>query len=205
MKRAAMLAIVFLCLAGCSSRLVTNTSRSAIEQMLLTGAVDKALAKFSLAEVEGAKVFLDFSNLAAVDAPYIKTAARARFCELGATLVDKVGEADLIAEVACGALGTEFKASMVGLPPLPVPNSPIPLPEASLYKSSEQTGIVKILIFVHAKGRFVAANQYYAKADRNESFVFWWRFQRQDDVREGWERADLKLAKEALQSQDAHE
>jgi len=133
MKRAAVLAIVFLCLAGCSSRLVTNTSRSAIEQMLLTGAVDKALAKFSLAEVEGAKVFLDCSNLAAVDAPYIKTAARARFCELGATLVDEVGEADLIAEVACGALGTEFKTAMVGLPPLPVPNSPIPLPEASLY------------------------------------------------------------------------
>jgi len=173
--------------------------------MLLTGAVDKALAKFSLAEVEGAKVFLDCSNLAAVDAPYIKTAARARFCELGATLVDEVGEADLIAEVACGALGTEFKTAMVGLPPLPVPNSPIPLPEASLYMSSEQTGIVKILIFVHAKGRFVAANQYYAKADRNESFIFWWRFQRQDDVREGWERADLKLANEALQSQNAHE
>ena len=205
MKQAAVLGIVFLCLAGCSSRLVTNTSRSAIEQMLLTGAVDKAMAKFSLAEVEGVKVFLDFSNLAAVDAPYVKTAARARFCELGATLVDKAGEADLIAEIACGALGTEFKTTVVGLPPLPVPNSPIPLPEASLYKSSDRTGIVKILIFVHAKGRFVAANQYYAKADRNESFIFWWRFQRQDDVREGWERADLKLAKQALQSQNGHE
>ncbi len=111
----------------------------------------------------------------------------------------------MIAEIACGALGTEFKTVMVGLPPLPVPNSPTPLPEASVYKSSEQTGIVKILIFVHAKGRFVAANQYYAKADRNESFVFWWRFHSQDDVREGWERADLKLAKQALQSQNGHE
>ncbi len=113
MKRAPMLAIAFLCLAGCSSRLVTNTSRSAIEQMLLTRAVDKALAKFSLAEVKGSKVFLDLSNLAAVDAGYMKTATRARFCELGATLVDEAGDADLIAEVACGALGTEFKTSMV--------------------------------------------------------------------------------------------
>jgi len=204
MKRA-MLAIMFLCLGGCSSRLVTNTSRSAIEQMLLTGAVDKALKKFSLAEVKGAKVYLDFSNLAAADAPYIKTAARARFSELGATLVDKGEEAELIAEIACGALGTEFKTSIVGLPPLPVPNSPIPLPEASVYKSSERTGIVKILIFVHADGKFVAADHYYAKADRDESFVFWWRFQRQDDVRDGWERADLKLAGQVIRSQDADE
>ena len=205
MKQAAMLGIIFLCLAGCSSRLVTHTSRAALEQMLLTGAVDKAMAKFSLAELEGATVFLDYSNLAAVDAPYIKTATRARFCELGATLVDQAGEADLIAEIACGALGTEFKTFTVGLPPLPVPNSPIPLPEASVYKSTEQTGIVKILIFVHAKGKFVAVNQYYAKADRNESFVLFWRFHSQDDVREGWERADLKLTKQDLQSQNAHE
>jgi len=50
---------------------------------------------------------------------------------------------------------------------------------------------------VHAKGKFVAANHYYAKADRDESFVLWWRFQREDHVREGWERADLKLAEKA--------
>ena len=196
MKRAVILAIVSLCLAGCSSRLVTHTSRSAIEQMLLTRAVDKALAKFSLAKLNGAKVFMDGTNLAAVDAPYIKTAARARLSELGATLVAEAGDADLIVEIACGALGTEFKTGTVGLPPLPVPNSPIPLPEISLYKSSERTGIVKLLIFVHAKGRFVAANHYYAKADRSESFVFWWRLQSRDDVREGWERADLKLARQ---------
>ena len=196
MKQAVILGIAFFCLAGCSSRLVTNTSRSAIEQMLLTRAVDKAMAKFTLAEVDGAEVFLDFSNLASVDAPYVKTAVRARFCELGATLADKAGEADLIAEIAVGALGTEFKTFMIGLPPLPMPNSPIPLPEVSLYKSSERTGIVKILIFVHAKGRFVAANQYYAKADREESFILWLRVHARDDVREGWERADLKLAKQ---------
>ena len=33
-----------------------------------------------------------------------------------------------------------------------------------------------------------------AKADRQESFILWWRFQQKDDVREGWHRADLSLA-----------
>lgn len=193
MMRATLVSIAVLCLGGCTSRLVTNTPRSALEQLLLTGAVDKALAKFEARAVNGKKVFLDFSNLQAYDAGYIKTAARARFSQLGATLVEKAEDAEMIAEVACGASGTEFKSSMVGLPALPVPNSPIPLPESAVYKRTEQTGILKLLIFLHSKGTFVAAYYCYAKADRTEGFIFWSRFQQIDDVREGWERADLHL------------
>ena len=53
---------------------------------------------------------------------------------------------------------------------------------------------MKLLIFVHQKGRFVACDQYFAKGDRDESFLLWHRFQRKDDVREGWERADVSLS-----------
>jgi len=190
MKRMVLVALAGSVLAGCASRSFTNTPRTAIEQMLLSGAVDKALAKLHLPEVRGKKVRIDFTNLKAYDVEYIKTATRARFCELGATLVDDPGAAELTAEVASGALGTESKNSVVGMPALPVPNSPVPLPEAPLLKTTEQTGIVKLLIFLHAKGKFVAAHHYYAKVDRDESFVLWWRRQRADDVREGWQRAD---------------
>ncbi len=185
--------IVLLSAGGCTSRQVTNTPRTAIEQLLLTRAVDKALSKFSLAEIRSKKVFLDFSNLEALGAGYIKTATRARFCKLGATLVEKPDEADLVAEVASGAYGTEYKKSLVGLPALPVPNSPVAFPESAFYKQTEQTGILKLLIFIHAKGKFVAADHFYAKADRTEGFILWWRFQHEDDVRWGWERADAKL------------
>jgi len=172
---------------------VSNTPRTAIEQLLLSSAVDHALAKLDLPEAAGKKVFVDFTYLQAVDAEYIKVAARARFAQIGATLVDKSEKADLIAEVASGALGTEYKTSMLGMPALPVPNSPVATPEMLAYRTSEQTAIFKLMIFVHEKGKFIAANHYYAKADRDESFVLFWRFQRQDDVREGWEKADLKL------------
>ena len=197
MRCTGVVALALLCVVGCSSRRFTNTPRSAIEQMLLSAAVDKALERFDLPEIHGKKVLLDFTNLKAYDAEYIKVATRARFSQLGAVLVEKADEADLTAEVASGALGTESKDAVVGLPALPVPNSPVPFPEAPAYRSSEQTGIFKMLIFVHAKGRFVSANHYFAKADRQESFAFGWRRQRKDDIREGWERADLKLESEA--------
>jgi len=193
MRRLVVLGAVALTGAGCTSRQMTNTSRSAIEQMLLSAAVDRAMTKLVLPEVSGKKVFVDTANLKAYDAEYIRTAVRARLAQQGAILVNAAAEADLTAEVASGAQGTEFKNSIIGFPALPVPNSPVPFPEAALYKSVEQTGIVKLLIFLHAKGKFISVNTYYAKADRQERFILWWRSQRIDDVRTGWEQADLKL------------
>lgn len=190
MKHTTLLAAIVCCAFGCSSRLVTNTPRSAIEQLLLSGAVDRALEKLELPELAGKTVFVDFANLKAYDAEYIKVATRARLARIGATLLEKPEEADFVVEVASGGLGIEFKKAMVGLPAIPVPNSPMPMPEAPLYRTTEQTGIFKLLIFVHSKGRFVAACHYYAKYDRDESFILWWRFQRKDDIREGWERSD---------------
>lgn len=193
MKRIAPLLVVSLMCVGCSSRLLTHTPRSAIEQLLLSRAVDKALEKLRLPELAGKKAYVDFTNLKAYDQEYIKVATRARVAELGATLVEKADQADYTVEVSSGGLGIEFKNAVVGMPSLPVPNSPVPTPAAPAWRSTEQTGIVKLLIFVHAKGKFVSVNQYCAKADREESFVLWWRRQRTDEVREGWERADLKL------------
>lgn len=183
-------------LGGCTSRALTTTPRSAIEQLLLSGAVDRSLAKLQLPEVAGKKVFLDFTNLQAYDVAYIRVATRARFAQLGAVLMGGADDADLVAEVASGGLGIEYKSSVVGLPSMPVPNTPVPTPELSAWKSIEQTGIFKLYIFVHAKGKFISANHYYAKCDRSESAALWWRSEKADDIRNGWEKADMKLETE---------
>jgi len=188
-----VLSAALLPAGGCSSRLVTNPDRSAIEMMLLSGAVDKALARFYVPELINRKGFVDFSNLAAYDVEYVRAATRARVCQIGAILVESADEADYTVEVASGALSLEFKEAVVGLPALPVPNAPVPVPEAPLHRTTEQTGIFKLFIFVHSHGKFVAANHYYAKIDRGESFVLWYRSQSRDEVREGWQRADTKL------------
>ena len=200
MKRMTCLLLLSLLLPGCTSRQFSNTPRAALEQLLLSGAVDKALAKFTLPETSGKKVFIDFTELQAYDVNYIKVATRARFAEMGAVLIGAADQADLIAEVASGGLGTEYKNSVVGIPSLPVPNAPIALPEAPLLRTTEQTGIFKLLIFVHADGRYVASGHYYGKYDRDERFILWWRFQRQDDVRTGWEQADAEVDLQASRS-----
>jgi len=186
-------AAALLACVGCTSRTVSNTPRTAIEQLLLSGAVDRALAKFNVPELSGKKLYADFTNLKAYDAEYVKVAARARFAAIGATLVDKAEDADYIAEVASGGLGTEFKESSLGLPAIPMPGSPTAFPELPIFKGVERTGLMKLLIFVHAKGRFVAAAHYYAACERDEQFILFFRFQWRDDIREGWEKADLDV------------
>jgi len=184
---------VFLVSAGCSTRSTSNTPRTAVEQLLLSSAVDLAVAKIVMPELADKNVYVDFTNLKCYDAEYVKVAVRARIAQQGATLVEASDQADCVAEVASGALATEHKTGVVGIPHLPMPQSDVPLPEVPFFKTVEQTAIVKLLIFVHEKGKFIAAAQYYAKSDRDESFVLWKRFQRQDDVRQGWEKADKRL------------
>ena len=185
--------LIVIHLAGCSTRTVSNTPRTAIEQMLLSTAVDAALKKFELPRVKGKKVYIDLTNLTGEGAEYMKVAVRARFAEIGATLTGTPDQAEFTAEVASGCLGTEFKSFIVGIPSIPIPGSPAPLPEAYLFRKVEQTGIMKFLIFVHAKGRFVTLDQYYARADRDESFFLWHRSQQKDSIRESWEKANAKI------------
>lgn len=192
MRKLILLALLPM-LCGCASRTFSTTPRTAIEQLLLSTAVDTALEKFELQEVSGKKVHLDFTNLAGYDTEYIKVAFRGRFAQLGATLIEEPESSDYIAEIASGGVGTEYKSFLIGLPSLPIPGSAMPLPEVSIYRNIEQTGIVKFLVFVRTfDGAFVALDQYFARADRDESFLLWSRSQRKDKIRESWERAELK-------------
>ena len=200
MKRLLLFTLVFVIAAGCSTRRVSTTSRTAIEQLLLSTAVDKALAKFDMPMLKDSKVFVDFTNLKGTDVEYLQVALRARAAQQGAILVTKAEDAKYVMEVASGGLAMEDKSNLVGVPSLPIPQAPIPVPEMSLFKTVEQTAILKLLIFVHQKGKFVAADQYFARGDRDESFVLWYSFQRGDDVREGWERADAGLTTRPAES-----
>jgi len=180
-------------MAGCGTRTFTNTQRTAIEQLLLSGAVDNAVEKFYIPQVAGEKTYLDFTNLTSYDVEYVKSAVRARFAQIGANLVESAEQADYIAQITSGALGTEYKSSILGIPSIPVPGSPTPLPELALARGVEQTAILKLLVFVHSKNEVVTVDRYYGKAERDETFVLWFRYQKRDDIRKAWEEADRKL------------
>jgi len=202
MKRIILLSFITMCLAGCGTRTFTNTDRAAIEQLLLSGAVDDALKKLDIPQVAGKSTYLDFSNLKCYDVEYVQAAVRARFAEIGALLAEDANGAEFVAEVSSGSMGTEYKSFIIGIPAIPMPGSPTPLPELALARKIEQTGIAKLLIFLHSKGKFTSADHYYGKIERDEAFILWFRSQPTDEIRKRWEAADEKLKARATQKTD---
>ena len=188
--------------AGCGTRAFTNTERTAIEQLLLSGAVDNALEKLDIPQLAGKKTYLDFTNLKSYDIEYVKAAVRARFVEIGTLLTEEAEQADYVAEISLGALGTEYQSSILGIPSIPIPNSSVQSPELALARGVEQTGIAKLLVLVHSNGKVVSTGHYYGKVERDESFVLWFRFQTKDDIRTRWEAADEKVKAKSAQQAD---
>ncbi len=188
--------------AGCGSRTFTTTERAAIEQLLLSGAVDNALEKLDIPQLAGKKTYLDFTNLKSYDVEYVKAAVRARFVEIGAHLTKDAEQADYVAEISSGALGTEYKKSLLGIPSIPVPNSSVQTPELALARGIEQTGIAKLLVLVHSNGKVVSTGHYYGKVERDENFVLLFRWQSKDDIRTRWEAADEKIKAKSAQQAD---
>ncbi len=185
--------LVMSFLTGCTSRTISNTPRTAIEQLLLSAAVDKAVLKFQMPELEGKKVCLDFTHLQSYDSEYVKSAVLNRIAQNGAVIIEKSEEADFIIQVSSGGVGNEYKETLVGIPAIPVPGSPMSMPELALWKKVEQDGMAKFLIAVYRRGEIVHSNHYYGKAERDESFFLWKRTQPKDDIRKEWEKADKKL------------
>lgn len=202
MKYVIITSLIITCISGCSSRTFTNTQRAAIEQMLLSGAVDNALEKLDILQVADKKVYIDFTNLNCYDVEYVKTAVRVRFAEMKAQLVEDANLADYTAEIASGAFGTEYKSFLVGIPPIPVPGLSTPLPELALSRSVEQSGIAKLLISIYADGKSVVSGHYYGKVERAESFILWLRSQPKDDIRTRWQAADEKIKANSSQEGD---
>ena len=95
------------------------------------------------------------------------------FAEIGANLTENTEQANYVAEISSGALGTEYKSSLLGIPSIPIPNSPTPFPKLSLARGVEQTGIAKLLVLVHSDGKAVSTSHYYVKVERDENFILW--------------------------------
>ena len=167
--------LVLFTLSGCTSRMISHTSRTAIEQLLLSTAVDKALSKLQLIDFANNKIYLDFSNLQAYDSEYIKSAIRAKVAESCTAILEKPEDADLVFEISSGGFGNEYKDTLFGIPALPVPGSPMSLPELALWKTVEQDGIIKLLITVYQDKKVISSNHYYGKAERDERFLLWMR------------------------------
>ena len=134
-----------ICFAGCATMKESDTARTGVEQLLISSATDKALAKVDFRPVAGARVFLETKYLDCTDKNYIIVAMHQRIMATGATLVDKAEDSDVVVELTSGAVGTDRTEWFIGLPQIPLPPpSPISIPRLALFSRTRLIGTAKL-------------------------------------------------------------
>ena len=168
-------AIVSVCSFGCSTSRMSHTSRTGMEQLLISNAVDQVLNRFDFTQLAGASVFVEEKYLEGVDKGYLISSVRERLLRSGARLMDKVDESDVVVELRSGGIGTDTKDSYVGFPGITVPAPmPVELPEVRLWNRSKQMGTAKIGIVAYDTKSRQALNlggQTLARSDDSNWYV----------------------------------
>jgi hypothetical protein len=147
MHRSLLLFVLLLSLADCTTANETNPPRSATEQLLISTAADRAAEKLALTIPPKTPVFIDGATFEGTDSKYAMGAIRASMLKQGVYFVDDRKKAKTIIEVRAGALSTDKKSFLVGIPsfniPVPFASTGVGFPEIALYKSDEQKGVAK--------------------------------------------------------------
>jgi hypothetical protein len=145
--------LALLISAGCATTRYTDTSRTAMEQLLISNAVDQALDRVEFPQLAGQSVFIEDKYVECVDKAYVVACVRHRVLSSGAKLADKADSADLVLEVRSGGVGTDKVETFFGVPKIALPGPmPISLPEVKLVGRETQSGTAKLgVVAYHAK------------------------------------------------------
>jgi hypothetical protein len=131
--------------SGCASMKESDTSRTGLEQLLISSAVDESLNKVDFTPVAGAKVFLKGDYLESVDKNYVLMSMRSRLLSHDCTLVDKADDADVVMEVASGGIGTDRTDLIVGSPEIPLGLMGA-VPKINVYERKRAMGTAKLCV-----------------------------------------------------------
>jgi len=179
------LCLVVLGLGGCTTIRETAPQRTATEELLVSTAVDRAIAQVKLKIPPGTKVFVSADQLqGSDDGKYATGEMKERLLSEGAHLVDDKGKAEAIVEIRAGALSIDDKQTLIGIDsfdaPVPFAGQALKLPQIALYSDKERQGVAKIAAFGYntADGKLIDltgpqfgyAHQY----ERTILFFFTW-------------------------------
>lgn len=150
---------IFVCLGvlvGCGSTKWTDTQRTATEQLLISDAMDRAVARLDFRAVAGKSVYLDSTPITGLtDSPYLNSLLRQHLLASGCILKEAREEADYVVEVRAGVIGTDRYDVLFGMPAtsvsgmLPLEGVPSTIPELPLAKKTEQRAVAKIALFAY--------------------------------------------------------
>ena len=147
--RGAALCVAAALVAGCTTQRNSQPVRTATEQLLISAAADRAASQLSLNIPAGARIFVDPQYFQGYDNGYALAAIRTQFLKAGLTLVDERTQADAIVMIAAGALSTDEKSLLIGIPQLQFPFLPVGnlvnVPEIALFKSAQEKGVAKFV------------------------------------------------------------
>jgi len=171
---ATCVAILFGCLAGCTSSVTSNTARTAKEQLLLSDAVERSLRKVDFRSLGGQQVYVEEKYLECVDKPFVLGSVRHQIMRHGGRIVDAVDAADVVMELRSGGVGTDTAESFLGTPEIALPGM-LTVPEIRLTERKTQYGYAKIgMVLYDAKTRQVLGDGGLALAQSDDSnwYVF---------------------------------
>ncbi len=154
-------AVLFFQTIGCG----TTAQRAAMEQLLVSDAVDQAIGKIDFTPLAGYDVFLDpeyvrtVRPLGFVNSDYVISSLRHSLTASGCRLKDRREDATIIVEPRVGSLGTDDYNIVYGVPRSEAASllgaasgSGIALPtipEIALSKSEYRQGFAKVTIFAY--------------------------------------------------------
>ena len=150
-------------LTACSTtQKITNSARSATEQLLISEAVMRSLPKQSdspLPIPQGSNVKLDIAGISA-DKDIVRDAVVRWLGQHGYTVQDGLDNTTHRINIVVGSVGTELANTFFGIPPVQGSLIPISLPELSFYKAEYQTGYVNfhLDIFELPSGQYIGSS-----------------------------------------------
>lgn len=143
------------CLAwiGCGTTRWSDTARTATEQMLVSDAIDREVSQMDFRALAGKRVYFDITYLrTTIDADYIASSLRQHALANGCVVKTRAEDADYIAEIRAGAVGTDRHDMLFGIPATSLPTGTgmnAVVPELPLVKKTDQRAVAKIALFAY--------------------------------------------------------
>jgi hypothetical protein len=107
---------------GCGTTRMSDTQRTATEQLLISNAVDQAVSQIDFRFLAGRPVYFDPQYLdGTVDKGYVISSLRQQLLASGCELKEDRSKAVYVVEARAGAVGTDRHSLLVGIPQMTVP------------------------------------------------------------------------------------